>query len=161
MDNVNFSTHNRVILKNICLSVHEAEKVAIVEQENYGRLILLKLILLLEERDKDGYEPSQFDLFGTNVDKRIHPEVKKNFCFLSQYPSIFNGTVQENLDPSNKHSEEEMIRTLHFLKGFEAIQKFTGFKDAENIAITLKQIEGKIEIREVELEDFHPAYERY
>ena len=50
---------------------------------------------------------------------------------------MFSGSVIDNIDPEGRSELKEIVRTLHFLKIFEALQKFTGFVEADEIAISL------------------------
>jgi len=151
MKNVCFSTPNSKILNNINLKIFEAEKVAVVDPENYGRQSLLNVMLLLDKIDSN--PNSVFELLGRNVEFASVHDLRKEICFLSQYPRMFTGTVKENIDPDNNFTDSEIVRTLHFLKIFEALQKFTGFTKSDEIAISLQQKEGKIEVIELELEE--------
>jgi len=58
--------------------------------------------------------------------------------YLNQYPAFFDGTVKENIDPDDEFEEKDITRTLHYLKTFEALQNFTSFKSAQEIALSLK-----------------------
>ena len=144
MKNVSLSTPNKQILQNIKLKVYEAEKVAFVDPGNVGRQSILKLLLLLEKMDQN--ESSLFQLLGEHVDYADPKKIRENLCYLSQYPVMFSGTVRENLDPQNKYDEEEIIRTLHFLKIFQALRHFTGKEKPEEICIALSKKEGKFEV---------------
>lgn len=151
MKNVSLSSPNMKILKNIHLKVYQAEKVAFVDPHNSGRQSLLNLILLLERMDDN--DESVFKINLENVDIANPVTLRKDMSYLSQYPTMFSGTVKENIDPQNEFDEEEIIRTLHFLKIFEAIEKYTGFTKEKDIILSLRQKEGKIDFKVENEED--------
>lgn len=108
-------------MEKVSLKVYEAERVAIVgEGDNSGRYSLLQLLLLNEQQDEAQYDLELkrplIEFLGEDtqlVDKKI---LRKQIIYLSQSPTLFYGTVKENIDPYNEFSEKEIIRTLHFLK---------------------------------------------
>lgn len=144
------STPNARILNSIYLKIYAAEKVAIIDPENYGRENLFKLITLSKSRDIKASGSSLFQLLGYNVDLTDANTIRKDMLYLRQDPPMFKGTVRENIDPHHRFSDTEIVRTLHFLKVFEALQHFTGFDKAKEIAISLRQKEGKVKVQEVE-----------
>lgn len=93
-------------------------------------------------------------MMGENVDYCDVKLLRKNMIYLSQYPTLFSGTVRNNIDPYGEFEDSEIIRTLHFLKIFPALQSFTGFENCHEIAITLKEREGKFEVNEIDIDDF-------
>ena len=60
-------------------------------------------------------------------------ELRKDAAYLSSSPSMFSGTVKENIDPDGQFQEDEIVRTLHFLKVFEALQFYTGYRGTKEM----------------------------
>jgi ABC-type multidrug transport system fused ATPase/permease subunit len=56
-----------------------------------------------------------------NVDYCNPEQMRKHILYLNQFPHFFAGTVKENIDPDDQFEEKDIIRTLHFLKTFEAL----------------------------------------
>ena len=81
------------ILTDINLKVHEAEKVAIVDPENYGRNTLLNLILMTISKDTTTRKLSFFELFGKRVEFSSPCDLRKDMMFLSEYPALYSGSV--------------------------------------------------------------------
>ena len=67
---------------------------------------------------------------------------------------MFSGTVKENIDPDGQFQEDEIVRTLHFLKVFEALQFYTGYKGTKEMQLFFKEKEGLVELKEVDIDDF-------
>lgn len=97
---------------------------------------------------------SYFEMMSENVDYCNPEQMRKQILYLNQYPAFFSGTVLENIDPNGEFHEKDIVRTLHFLKTFDALQNFTGSKKADEIALKLKQKEGLLEIKEIDVDDF-------
>lgn len=165
------------LLKNVNLKVYQSEKIAIIAEKDSGRQSLINLLLMMERRDETDsifdqkknlppknitafdlghrkHRKSYFEMMGENIDYCDKNKLRKEMIYLSQYPSLFSGSVRDNIDPYNQFSTKEIIRTLHFLKVFVALQSFTGFENCHEMAITLKEKEGKFEVNEIDIDDF-------
>lgn len=109
------------------------------------------------DKNLEDSKQSYFEMMSKNVDYCNPKQMRKQILYLNQYPAFFAGTVKENIDPDDQFDTKDIIRTLHFLKTFEALQSFTGFHNAEEIALTLKQKEGLLEVKEIDVDDFFSA----
>jgi ABC-type bacteriocin/lantibiotic exporter with double-glycine peptidase domain len=69
----------------------------------------------------DDSRQGYFELMSRNVDYCNPEQMRKQILYLNQYPAFFAGTVRENIDPDEQFEEKDLIRTLHFLKTFEAL----------------------------------------
>ena len=108
----------------------------------------------MENNNYENTSASMFEMLGQNVDYCKPDQLLRDIFYLNEYPLFFLGTVRENIDPENIYDDKLIIKTLHFLKVFEALQKFTGKETANEIALTIKQKEGKIDINHVDIDDF-------
>lgn len=93
------------VLKEISLSVHPGEKVALIGKSGSGKSTALKLIN--RQLDCTGGEVT---LDGRNVEEYDRDTLRGNVAVVSQSPHIFSGTVKENLLLADPEASMEEIR---------------------------------------------------
>lgn len=145
------SSPNMKLLDRVTFRLHSAEKVTFIASENSGRQSLLNLLLFIDQIDEDGY--GYFEMLGKDVGISDPDDLRESIAYLSDYPCMYSGTVRDNIDPKKEFSDEEIAKTLHFLKIFEALQLYSGYRSSTDIAIQLKEREGKIRIQEYDVEE--------
>ncbi|XP_053376083.1 multidrug resistance-associated protein 1-like isoform X1 [Mercenaria mercenaria] len=111
VDICNYSLRYRegldLVLKNINVSVKPGEKVGIVGRTGAGKSSLtLGLFRLVEPAEGniriDKYDISELGLF----------DLRSNLTILPQEPLLFSGTLKNNLDPLDTHTDEEIFTAL-------------------------------------------------
>lgn len=95
------------VLKNITLDIKPSEKIGIVGRTGAGKSSLtLALFRIIEATggniDIDGLDTSSIGLFDLRSQLNIIP----------QDAAAFEGTVRENLDPFDNHTDEELWKVL-------------------------------------------------
>ncbi|KAJ1886827.1 hypothetical protein LPJ66_009436 [Kickxella alabastrina] len=107
----NYSTRYRegldLVLRNLSFRVLPKQKVGIVGRTGAGKSSLtLALFRIIEAAGGqiliDGEDISQYGLY----------DVRSKLSIIPQDPVLFAGTVRENLDPFNSHSDQEIWRAL-------------------------------------------------
>lgn len=115
--NVSFGYNKeRMILKNINLTIHSEEKVALVGFNGAGKSTLIKLLLRL-------YEPNEGEILlnGVNIQSFDQEEYRKYIGIVFQDFQLFAATIHENItmDVVKEKEEDNVV---------EAIKK-SGFYD--------------------------------
>ena len=92
------------VLDNINLQVERGRPVAVVGTSGKGKTTLIRLFLAL-------INPNQGEIYiQTPVEKiLVGSEHRKNFAYVPQGNSLFNGTVKENLEVAIEGSDMELM----------------------------------------------------
>ncbi|XP_071446557.1 ATP-binding cassette sub-family C member 5-like [Hetaerina americana] len=96
-----------LVLKDISMEVHPAEKIGIVGRTGAGKTSLIAAMMRLVELDSgrvtvDGIDISQIGLI----------ELRSAIAVIPQDPVLFAGTLRHNLDPFDEHSDDQLWDTL-------------------------------------------------
>ena len=106
MEDISFRYGNReLILKNINLTIHQGEKVAIVGESGSGKTTLAKLLMRF-------YEPEKGRIMAddTCLTEITAESVRKNIAYVDQRTFLFADTIKNNLKLGNPDiSDEDMI----------------------------------------------------
>ncbi|CAG9854961.1 unnamed protein product [Phyllotreta striolata] len=116
--NVSFKYNEDYVLRDINLEIGTKQKVGIIGRTGAGKSTLISLLL--------GLYPYEGDIFIgpsnlTNIPRKI---LRRNISIISQDPVLFTGTIRANLDPCNKHTDEQIwsvIRKLQLEKLIESL----------------------------------------
>lgn len=103
--NISFDQSNRKgILKNISFTLPAKKKIALIGDSGSGKSTCIKLLLRLFESTKGEI------LIGNHSIKDIHPEsLRKQIGIVPQEPSLFQGTLFENIAYGKINASEEEI----------------------------------------------------
>lgn len=153
LKNVSYiSQIKEVILDNINLKLYEAERVALICELGSGKDFLISLLMTLIQRSKTDSE-SNYEIMGKVVEISTASELRKNMTYLYPKPLLLMGTVRDNIDPFGRYDDEDIIRTLHFLKIIRVLQEYSLMSNCEDIGVFLSAKEGKVSMYEICLED--------
>ncbi|KAI0214568.1 Multidrug resistance-associated protein 1 [Lamellibrachia satsuma] len=96
-----------LVLRNISLNVNSGEKIGIVGRTCAGKSSLsLALFRLLEA--ESGY----ISIDGVRIaDIGLH-DLRSRLTIIPQDPTVFSGTIKENLDPFGQHTDVELWTVL-------------------------------------------------
>ena len=90
--NVGFSYGEREIFNDLNLNVENGKSIAFVGESGSGKSTALKLLVGLLQPNKGNIVVDDFDLNRINLNSYY-----KHIAYLPQEPSVFNGTLRENL----------------------------------------------------------------
>ena len=103
----NFSAQYRpttpIILKNINFKISAGEKVGIVGRTGSGKSSIILAICRIIEGLEGNILIDNVDITTVNLDT-----LRQNITVVSQDPFILEGSVKENIDPTNKISDDEI-----------------------------------------------------
>lgn len=116
-----------MILKGVDFTIQAGEKVGIVGRTGSGKTSLIQALFYLYPIERtgewsgsitiDGFRPriSEVEVEGRSeasdrlVDIRVY---RRSIALISQEPTLFRGTVRENLDLENLHSDASLVDAM-------------------------------------------------
>ena len=140
------------IVDGINLKLYEAERIGVICEMASGKDFLINLLMTLIQRsDIPDRGPSEYEVTGVPVTLETSAELRRNMTYLYPNPSLLMGKVRDNIDPFGRYSDQEIARTLHFLKMIRTLKEYSGFHSCENIEIFLKAKQNLVKLNEVNL----------
>lgn len=96
-----------LVLKNLNFEIKAGEKVGIVGRTAAGKsTICLGLCRVLES------DSGSIMIDGENIADVELAHLRKNITIIPQDPTLFEGTLKFNLDPTGEAEEEEILRLV-------------------------------------------------
>ncbi|KAJ3652716.1 hypothetical protein Zmor_018655 [Zophobas morio] len=94
------------VLKHLNFAIKNKEKVAIVGRTGSGKTSLISTLVRLY--DFEG------NIFIDNVDIKTLPVdfLRAKISVIPQEPTIFSGTLRENIDPTGQHSDDDIWKAI-------------------------------------------------
>eukprot|EP00516_Mucochytrium_quahogii_P000716 CAMPEP_0203759528 /NCGR_PEP_ID=MMETSP0098-20131031/12567_1 /ASSEMBLY_ACC=CAM_ASM_000208 /TAXON_ID=96639 /ORGANISM=" , Strain NY0313808BC1" /LENGTH=1607 /DNA_ID=CAMNT_0050652537 /DNA_START=285 /DNA_END=5105 /DNA_ORIENTATION=+ len=95
------------VLRGVKLQIKPGQKVGIVGRTGAGKSTLfLTLLRLMEIHD------GKILIDGVDIKSIGLEKLRQSLAIIPQDPVMFNGTLRNNLDPTGKYSEEDIMRAL-------------------------------------------------
>ena len=104
---VQYRPNTPIVLKNLTFEIHPKEKVGVVGRTGSGKSTLCLSIFRLLEATEGKIYIDNIDISGIGLEM-----LRKNLTIIPQEPTIIEGTLRENVDPSNNFSDEEIKNIL-------------------------------------------------
>jgi len=117
-NNVDFRYGTRqLVLKNICMTIHPGEKIAIVGESGSGKTTLAKLLLNFYNWEKGDITINSYNVKDINIEC-----LRDKIAYISQDIFLFSGTIYENLTLGMENPDmEEVIRVSQMTKAHDFI----------------------------------------
>jgi ABC-type multidrug transport system fused ATPase/permease subunit len=96
------------VLKGISFSIREGEKIGVVGRTGAGKSSLIVALYRLAEISEGKIHVDSIDCSCVNLNR-----LRSSMAIIPQEPVMFGGTLRSNLDPFNKHQDEEILDVLH------------------------------------------------
>ena len=123
-------SESKVVLKNVNMTVHAGEKIALVGYNGAGKTTLTKLIMRL-------YDPTDGEILynGINIKNFDTDEYRKMIGMVFQDFKIFATTIAENV-MNGKYSNEDEETVLKALDSADFTEKLSELSDGINTHLT-------------------------
>jgi len=108
---VDFEYDGRQILKNFTLDISPGTAIAFVGESGSGKSTAVKLLAGLLQPHKGNITVDGKDLAQVNLNSYY-----QHIAYLPQEPSIFDGTLRENLVFDEPHNDADLIKALESVK---------------------------------------------
>ncbi|KAK3841126.1 MAG: P-loop containing nucleoside triphosphate hydrolase protein [Linnemannia gamsii] len=96
------------VLRDISFSVQAGLKIGVVGRTGAGKSSLIQALFLLSDLDND----SQILLDGIDTQTIGTADLRSHIAIIPQDPALFEGTFRYNLDPLERHTEQELWQVL-------------------------------------------------
>lgn len=105
LKNINFSYNKKDnIIRNLSLDIHRGEVYALIGESGAGKSTIINLLERFCEPDSGDM------LIDTISHKNISPKTwRRGFSLVSQDPSLFDGTIKENIQYANPEATDEEV----------------------------------------------------
>ena len=127
-DNVRFAyTDSKEVVKGVSFELLPNKKVALVGESGEGKTTLTNLLLRL-------YEPGSGKILidGNDITQVTQASLRLNIGVVFQDPSLFSGTIKENITYANsKASDSEIITAAKAANAHEFIEKLEDGYDTQ------------------------------
>lgn len=96
------------VLKGFSLDIKSGQKVGIVGRTGTGKSTIMSALFRLTEIDENGY----ITISGKDIAKVDLHDLRSRMSIVPQDPTLFAGTIRDNIDPFSMHSDPELIAAL-------------------------------------------------
>ena len=136
---VKYRPDTKIILKNLTFTINPGEKIGVVGRTGSGKSTLaLCLFRILEPTF------GKILIDGVDITKIGLSLLREIITVIPQDPTLIEGTLRENLDPSGKYKDDEMIFNMNLIglayllddKGLD----FEIKEDGKNLSVGEKQL---------------------
>ncbi|CAI9178849.1 unnamed protein product [Rangifer tarandus platyrhynchus] len=123
--NFRYSLDGPLVLKNLGMFIDPREKRGIVGRTGAGKSSLIAALFRFSEPEGS----IQIDgILTTNIG--LH-DLRKKMSVAPQEPVLFTGTMRNNLDPFNEHTDEELWNALEEVQLKDTIENLPGKMNTE------------------------------
>ena len=145
-----YRPETELVIKNLNANINGGEKIGIVGKSGSGKsTLLLSLFRIVEPLH------GKIIIDGINIANISLKNLREKMCIVPQEPTLFEGTIRDNVDPLKKYNDEEIFNILKELEFFdiiknnkcedknELINKYLSFKIKEsgiNVSLGKKQL---------------------
>ena len=111
------------VLKNLSFQIQGKTKVGIVGRTGDGKSSIIAALLRMPEAD------GEIDIDNVPIKSIQLQESRKCISVLSQSPVLFSGSLRRNLDPLEKHRDDELWNVLEEVKLNSLVENLEGKLD--------------------------------
>ena len=105
---VKYRSNTPIVLKNLNFEIMPKEKIGVVGRTGSGKSTLCLCIFRLLEADSGNICIDDIDISDIGLEM-----LRKNLTIIPQEPTIIEGSLRENVDPSNNFSDEQIKKILY------------------------------------------------
>ena len=130
LKNVSLSLGKRLLINNISLELPKGKIIGLLGESGSGKHILVDLLLKIytpdlppEAKKSASFSdigailpPPLLEIFGLGWESTCNKSFRKNVVFLKSEPTLFSGTLRDNIDPDKEFSDDEINWCMTTLK---------------------------------------------
>ena len=105
---VRYRPNTPLVLKNLSFEIKPKEKIGVVGRTGSGKSTLCLCMFRLLEAYNGKICIDDMDISKIGLEM-----LRKNLTIIPQEPTIIEGTLRENVDPSNVYNDEQILRVLN------------------------------------------------
>jgi len=105
---VRYRPNTPLVLKNLSLEIQPKEKIGVVGRTGSGKSTLCLCMFRLLEAYNGKICIDDMDISEIGLEM-----LRKNLTIIPQEPTIIEGTLRENVDPSNVYNDQQIINVLN------------------------------------------------
>lgn len=128
------------VLKRLSFTVRPGEKIGIVGRTGSGKSTLMLGLLRIIEASQ-----GKIEIDGLDISKLSLEELRSNINIILQDHFMYSGTVRENVDPTNFHTDKQVEDTLKMCGIWE------DFQDREGVNTVVSEGGGNLSSGEKQL----------
>lgn len=125
---VRYAPHLPQVLKGISFKIPAGSKVGIIGRTGSGKSTLFQTLFRFIELEKGSIIIDDVDIASVPLER-----LRKSMAIIPQDPTLFMGTIRNNLDRYNEYSDEEVIKVLSHAGLWSMIHTLPGGINAEVI----------------------------
>ncbi|XP_031634337.1 probable multidrug resistance-associated protein lethal(2)03659 isoform X2 [Contarinia nasturtii] len=120
-DNVSlkYSENGSQMLNNLSLKIKAGEKIAICGRTGAGKSSIIKALFRM------AYSTGRVSIDSVDISKIPLNRLRSNLSVIPQELILFSGTIRQNLDPFNQHSDDELWNALDQINLKRTISAFS------------------------------------
>ncbi|KAJ8684020.1 hypothetical protein QAD02_019812, partial [Eretmocerus hayati] len=115
-----YSPHSKPALRNLNFIIEPNQKIGIVGRTGAGKSSIISALFRLADIDGEIY----IDNIATS--KVTLQNLRSNISIIPQEPVLFTGTLRQNLDPLDEHTDEELWQALEEVELKGALESHLG-----------------------------------
>jgi ABC-type multidrug transport system fused ATPase/permease subunit len=105
---VRYRPNTPLVLKNLSFEIQPKEKIGVVGRTGSGKSTLCLCMFRLLEAYNGNICIDDMDISQIGLEM-----LRKNLTIIPQEPTIIEGTLRENVDPSNVYNDQQIINVLN------------------------------------------------
>ncbi|KAL2650424.1 hypothetical protein R1flu_018552 [Riccia fluitans] len=114
-----------LVLKGISLSIEGGQKIGVVGRTGSGKSTLILALFRIVEAAE-----GQTIIDGIDISTLGLNDLRSRLSIIPQDPTLFDGTVRSNIDPLEKHTDEEIWGALEKCQLSEVVRHLPGKLDS-------------------------------
>ena len=128
------------VLKNLSFEIQGKTKLGIVGRTGDGKSSIVAALLRMPEAEGEIF------IDGVSINSIQLQESRRCISVLSQFPLLFSGSLRKNLDPLEKHRDDELwnvleeVKLTHLVEGLEGKLDYELLEKGENLSVGERQL---------------------
>ncbi len=114
---VRYASHLPLVLKGITVSIDAGTRVGIIGRTGSGKSTFFQSLFRFIEAEEGSIVIDGVDVAGISLER-----LRRSLAIIPQDPTLFMGTIRNNLDRYNEYSDEQVIGALNHASMWEHVE---------------------------------------